>query len=167
MLKSTQMALGRQELDWLPWFGSLGKLAMGWSCYLNRSRYPVIESTFEGIAATRVRLLQGWADAQWSTLCNLGQELEESFPNIAAGRLAETRALMEDFSELGVIDTAGRIIASTAPSRTGLADLPGRAVSAGLKGKLLHGPYRDPVTLALGATTSRSTAACPTMCWAT
>ncbi|HWV16952.1 MAG TPA: methyl-accepting chemotaxis protein [Rhodocyclaceae bacterium] len=155
MLKSTQMALSKQEQDWLPWFGKLGKLAMGWSCYLNQSRYPVIESTFEGIAATRVKLLQGWADAQWSTLCNLGQELEGSFPNVSLERLAETRALLEDFSELGVIDPSGQIIVSTATSRTGLSDLPPRAVAAGLKGKLLHGPYRDPVTLTLGATTSR------------
>ena len=155
MLKSTQMGLSKAELGWLPWFGKLGKLSMGWSCYLNQSRYAVIESTFEGIASTRVKLLQGWAEAQWSTIGNLGQELEESFPNISPSRLAETRALMEDFSELGVIDLQGRILVSTTASRIGLADLPPRAVAAGLKSPFLHGPYRDQVTLALGATTSR------------
>ena len=155
MLKSTQMALSKQELSWLPWLGKLGKLTMGWSCYLNESRYPVIESTFEGIAATRVKLLQGWAEAQWGTLDNLANELEENFPDIRAGRLSETRALMEDFSEIGVADASGRILCSTAASRIGLSDLPGRALQAGLKDRLLHGPYRDTATLTLGATTSR------------
>jgi methyl-accepting chemotaxis protein len=155
MLKSTQMALSKQELAWLPWFGKLGKLSMGWSCYLNQSRYHVIESTFEGIASTRVKLLQGWAEAQWGTLDNLAQEFEESFPDIRAARLLEMRELMEDFSEIGVADPNGRILASTAASRVGLSDLPNRALNAALKGRLLHGPYRDPATLALGATTSR------------
>ena len=149
------MALSQQELHWLPWFGKLGKLSMRWSCYLNESRYPVIESTFEGIAATRVKLLQGWAEAQWGTLDNLAKELEEHFPDIRASRLSETRELMEDFSEIGVADTSGRIIASSTSSRVGLSDLPTRALNAGLKDRLLHGPYRDSVTLSLGATTSR------------
>src|SRR5690606_24021226 len=61
----------------------------------------------------------------------------------------------EDFSEIGVADTSGRILASTASSRVGLSDLPQRAFGAGLQGRLLHGPYRDQVTLSLGATTSR------------
>ena len=155
MLKSTQMALSKEELAWLPLFGKLGKLSMGWSCYLNESRYAVIESTFEGIAATRVKLLQSWAEAQWGTLGNLASELQDSFPDIRAARLAETRELIEDFSEIGVIGTDGRILASTAPARIGLADLPTRAVAAGLKDRLLHGPYRDAATLGLGATTSR------------
>ena len=155
MLKSTQMNLSKGELAWLPWFGKLGKLSMGWSAYLNESRYPVIESTFEGIAATRVKLLQGWAEAQWGALDNLGRELEESFPDIRTVRLTETRGLMEDFSEIGIADLSACILASTAAVRVGLSDLPSRAFSAGLKEKLLHGPYRDPVTLALGATSSR------------
>lgn len=155
MLKSTQMALSPAERGWLPWFGKLGKLSMAWSCYLNQSRYAVIESTFEGIAATRVRLLQGWAETQWGWLDSLVQELELEFPQINTVRLAEKRQLAEDFSELGVIDLSGRILASTAKGRAGLSDLPPRAVAAGLKGRLLHGPYRDQVTLSLGATTSR------------
>ena len=155
MLKSTQMALSTREKHWLPWLGKLGKLSMRWSCYLNESRYPVIESTFEGIAATRVKLLQGWAEAQWGTLDNLARELEESFPDIRSSRLSETRQLIEDFSEIGVADPSGRILASTASARVGLSDLPQGAFSAGLQGRLLHGPYRDQVTLSLGATTSR------------
>ena len=141
MLKSTQMALSAQEMHWLPWFGKLGKLSMRWSCYLNESRYPVIESTFEGIAATRVKLLQGWAEAQWGTLDNLAQELQESFPDIKSSRLAETRELMEDFSEIGVADSNGRILASTATSRA--ADRLGQAAL----GRISTGAVADLVVL--------------------
>ncbi|HTJ96196.1 MAG TPA: methyl-accepting chemotaxis protein, partial [Rhodocyclaceae bacterium] len=155
MLKSTQMALSSAEKSWLPWFGKLGKLSMGWFCYLNQSRYSVIESTFEGIASTRVKLLQSWADAQWGFFENLGRELEETFPQITPSFLTERRTLVEDFSEIGVIDLNGRILVSTAAARIGLSDLPSRAVTTGLKSQFLHGPYRDSATLTLGATTSR------------
>ncbi|HTH93742.1 MAG TPA: methyl-accepting chemotaxis protein [Rhodocyclaceae bacterium] len=155
MLKSKQMALSRQELGWLPWFGKLGKLAMGWSCYLNQSRYNVIESTFEGIAATRVKLLQSWAEAQWSSLTSFAVEVQEAWPEVKAGRFAEMRQLLDDFSEVGLAEPSGRILASSEASRVGLSDLASRAVQAGLKGRFLHGPYRDSVTLSLGPTTSR------------
>ncbi|MDD3771352.1 MAG: hypothetical protein PHC38_01690, partial [Weeksellaceae bacterium] len=37
----------------------------------------------------------------------------------------------------------------------GKQDLPEKAVAAGLRGPFLHGPYADPLTEALGPTTSR------------
>jgi hypothetical protein len=49
------MQLSSNEKSWLPWFGKIGKFAMGWSCRLKRSAYPVIEQTFEAIADTRGR----------------------------------------------------------------------------------------------------------------
>jgi hypothetical protein len=52
-LSSNFMQLSANEKRWLPWFGKTGKLTMGWSCWLNRSAYPVIEQTFEAIAETR------------------------------------------------------------------------------------------------------------------
>lgn len=53
MLKSEQMKLSPHEKSWLPWFGKTGKVSMRWSTLINRPRYPILEQTFEGIAATR------------------------------------------------------------------------------------------------------------------
>ena len=61
MLKSDRMDLSGDERHWLPWFGKTGKLAMRWATYFNRHRYPWLESAFDGIAETRVRLLSDWA----------------------------------------------------------------------------------------------------------
>ncbi|RTL54437.1 MAG: methyl-accepting chemotaxis protein [Rhodocyclaceae bacterium] len=155
MLKSTQMSLSDGERNWLPWFGKLGKFAMGWSCYLNKDRYVAIESTFEGIASTRVNLLKGWAEQQWGNLNNLGRELEATFPDIDVESLTDLKKLAEDFNELFVIDTAGNIKASTAKGRSGPSGLSSKAISAALRGNFLHGPYCDPVTEQLGPSSSK------------
>ncbi len=155
MLKSTQMALSSQERSWLPWLGPLGKISMGWSCFLNRDRYSVVESSFESIAATRVRLLKNWADERWMTLGAFSIEVAQTFPDVRASRLEEIKSLAEDVSEIGIVDLTGKVIASSSGARVGKSDLPSKALAAGFKERLLHGPYRDPVTLALGKTTSR------------
>ena len=56
-LQSDLMPLSAAERSWLPWFGKTGKLAMGWACWLNKSRYPIMEQAFESIASTRIKLL--------------------------------------------------------------------------------------------------------------
>jgi len=155
MLKSEQMALSAEERRWLPWLGKTGKIAMRWATYLNRNRYDGVEQTFEGIAQTRVRILQGWADQQWSHLASLVADLQAGFPAIDADLLQEKRTLAADFSELFVIDTAGRLLASSARQRTGEASLPTPAVAKGLQERFLHGPYCDPVTAQLPPSTSR------------
>ncbi len=57
-LRSEQMQLSMAERGWLKWFGKVGKLKMGWACWLNRARYPIMEQAFESIANTRIKLLQ-------------------------------------------------------------------------------------------------------------
>lgn len=155
MLKSTSMALSGAERSWLPWLGKLGKFSMGWACHLNRDRYSAIESTFEGIASTRVKLLQTWAEQQWSYLNGLARELETAWPEHDAENLKELRVLAEDFSEVFIIDPQGRVLASSANGRAGAADLPQKAVAAGLKDNFLHGPYNDSVTERLGPSSSK------------
>jgi len=154
-LKSTQMSLSSAERGWLPLFGKLGKFSMGWSCFLNRDRYTAMESTFEGIASTRVRLLQTWAEQQWGYMNNLGKELEAAMPEVDASTLAETKQLAEDFSEVFVIDCHGKIIASSSAGRSGNSGLLPNAIAAGSKDNFLHGPYCDPVTEKLGASSSK------------
>ncbi|HEX5392365.1 MAG TPA: methyl-accepting chemotaxis protein [Rhodocyclaceae bacterium] len=149
------MALSGAERSWLPWFGKLGKMSMGWACFLNQDRYTAIESTFDGIAATRVKLLQTWAEQQWSYLNGLARELESAWPEQDADNLKELRVLAEDFSEVFIIDTQGCVTASTANGRVGASDLPQKAVAAGLRDNFLHGPYNDPITERLGPSSSK------------
>lgn len=155
MLKSEQMQLSNRERGWLPWMGKTGKLAMKWACWINRRRYPVLEQTFEGIAATRVRILMGWTKAQWVFLESLADAVARDIAGVTALQLQDKLAKAPDFSELFVVDLDGRVIASSYPKRVGASDLPGRALAVGLKEKFLHGPYVDKATVAIGASSSR------------
>jgi methyl-accepting chemotaxis protein len=40
-LRSKNMNLQNPEKSWLPWFGRTGKLALGWSCFLNSSAQTI------------------------------------------------------------------------------------------------------------------------------
>lgn len=154
-LKSHQMNLSSQEKRWLPWFGSTGKLAMRWSCLVNRSRYPILEQTFEGIAATRVRILSEWAHQQWEHLSNLAEELERRFPSLDADYLKKKKESFHDFSELFVIDTSGKLLQSTWGKRSGGGkSVPPAVLAHALGGRFLHGPYVDPDTLSIGPSSS-------------
>ena len=155
MLKSEQMSLSQVERRWLPWFGKTGKMAMRWATLLNRSRYQSVEQTFESIAQTRVRILQSWTDQQWSHLGSLAGELAAGLPTIDGDVLIGRIALADDFSELFVVDATGRLLASTARPAGGDADLPRQALASGITARFLHGPYCDPVTARLPASTSR------------
>ncbi|WP_003292911.1 methyl-accepting chemotaxis protein [Stutzerimonas stutzeri] len=154
-LQSKQMHLSARERAWLPVFGRTGKLAMRWSCWLNRGVYPVVEQVFEGVAQSRVRILQGWVAAHWEHLADLADNLGEAFAHVDAEALEKKRTQLADLSELFVIDPQGRVLASTCAAHVGQQDLDGKAVAQGLARPFLHGPYRDPLTQRLGATTSR------------
>ncbi|HCA27860.1 MAG TPA: methyl-accepting chemotaxis protein [Betaproteobacteria bacterium] len=149
------MHLSRAERKWLPWFGTNGKLALGWSCFLNRHTYPVIEQTFEGVAAARVKILTLWARNQWDHLDILARSLCKDFPGVDRGVLLEKKADARDFSELFVIDPAGQVLCSTDARRDGARDLLPAAVAAGMRQPFLHGPYEDPATLDIGPSSSR------------
>lgn len=155
MLKSQQMNLTDSERSWLPYFGKTGRLAMGWACYLNKWRYPILEEIFESIATTRVRILTEWTEQKWSTLSGISLQIAHDWPKFDAEMLAENLRLDGDFSELFVISTQGETLHSTFRARVGKKDLGARAVACGLAGKFLHGPYIDQATLSIGATSSR------------
>jgi methyl-accepting chemotaxis protein len=152
-LQSALMPLSAAERAWLPWFGKTGKLAMGWACWLNRSRYPIMEQTFESIASTRIKLLQQWVKRQWAQLESCSgqlQLLDDSYDNI----LRKSLSSMGDCIELFVIDRQGKTLASSYAARIGAQDLVPNAVSAGLSQAFLHGPYKDPQTLTIGKRSS-------------
>jgi methyl-accepting chemotaxis protein len=149
------MQLSANEKRWLPWFGKTGKLTMGWSCWLNRSAYPVIEQTFEAIAETRVQLLQNWTREKWEHLAELAEHLSADFASLDSTSLVDKLVQAEDFSELFVVDASGSVIVSTWSQR-GKARLEHtRALAQGLKAPFLHGPYSDPLTLQIGPSSSR------------
>ena len=154
-LSSSSMMLSSREKHWLPWFGKTGKFMMGWSCWLNRSAYPVIEQTFEAIAETRVQLLQNWTREQWEHLAELAENLAGDFAQLDSTSLMDTLVQAEDFSELFVLDTNAKVVASTWNRRTNILIEPTRALAEGLKAPFLHGPYCDPLTLQIGPSSSR------------
>ena len=154
-LSSQAMQLSSSEKHWLPWFGKTGKIALGWSCRLNRSAYPVIEQTFEAIAHTRVQLLHNWTREQWEHLAELAEHLAGDFAHIDSASLLDKLAQAEDFSELFVVAADGAVIASTWGGRVNHPLGKTRTLAEGLKAPFLHGPYSDPLTLQIGPSTSR------------
>ncbi|WP_412480673.1 methyl-accepting chemotaxis protein [Azonexus sp. IMCC34839] len=155
MLKSSKMALSAGEKHWLPWFGKTGKLAMRWATSRNVNRYHAIEQTFESFAQTRVRILINWAEQQWTYLDGLARELAGNWPQTGREQLLHVMERATDFSELCIVAPDGRVLRSSHTSREGSAMPSAPAVAAGLKGRFLHGPYRDPVTRSLPPSSSR------------
>jgi methyl-accepting chemotaxis protein len=154
-LQSESMALSGAERHWLPWLGGSGKLAMRRACRINRERYPALESIFESFAATRVKLLRQWTEQQWNSLAGLAELCVIEPPVGEDRRLNDAARRLADASEICFVSPEGEVLASTRATRIGQHDLDARALAAGLKAPFLHGPYLDPVTLQLGATTSR------------
>jgi methyl-accepting chemotaxis protein len=154
-LKSDGMNLSQAERRWLPVFGKTGRLAMSWSCFLNRGHYPAVEKTFEGIGQTRKRILALWAQGQWEHLAGLAGRLAVSFPTLAAADLLEMKTRMPDASELFVVNAQGTVLASTHAPHVGSTGLDPAALQAGLRNPFLHGPYADPLTEKIGPSSSR------------
>jgi len=154
-MKSYDMQLSGAERRWLPWLGRTGKLAMGWSCWLNRSTYPVMEQVFEGIAETRVRLLLSWARSQWAYLAELADALGQDFSLLENDLLQDKLQRSADFSELFVVSPEGLVLASSWPHHCQVGEPDPRALASGLRQAFLHGPYRDPLTLEIGPSSSR------------
>ncbi|HBV66584.1 MAG TPA: methyl-accepting chemotaxis protein [Rhodopirellula sp.] len=154
-LKSNSMNLTSTERRWLPVFGAGGKLAMGWSCFLNRDMYETNEQIFESIARTRRDALISWAEHKWAFMESMASRIADQDEATTRDIISALKDRLREISELFVIDENGRVIESSASGRKGTSDLPQAAVAEGLRNRLLHGPYKDPVTLRLGATTSR------------
>lgn len=154
-LKSQSMNLSPEEKNWLPWFGPTGKIAMYTSCYLNKHMYSTVEKTFEGIAATRVKILNQWVDNQWQQLEFIATQLAPIFPTIDTNWLIERSLSMPTMSEIFIIDTEGEVINSTYAGHLGAKDLSNKAVSEGIKQPFLHGPYVDAMTLKIGPSSSK------------
>ncbi|MDN0076580.1 methyl-accepting chemotaxis protein [Crenobacter sp. SG2303] len=154
-LSSHRMALSAREKSWLPWFGRTGKVAMRHACFLNRDRYPAIESTFESFARTRMRILQQWAEQLWQTLDSAATRLAGLMPDAQAAALSDLWNGLPDVTELFVLSRDNIVQTSSTPNRAGQSGPHQGALEQGLQQPFLYGPYRDPVTLTLGPRSSR------------
>ncbi|RDV24674.1 methyl-accepting chemotaxis protein [Alteromonas aestuariivivens] len=154
-LKSPLMQLTAQERHWLPWFGKNGKIALGWSCFVNRSTYPVVEQTFEGIAATRVKLLQMWTHNHWEHMQGIANQVNTQALEQNLYLLQQKLQAVPDFSEVFLLDTQSRVVCSTHSQRKGQTHNQSKALQIASKERFLHGPYVDPVTLEIGPSSSK------------
>ncbi len=154
-LRSTSMNLSHKEKTWLPWFGPTGKLAMSWSCRLNRHNYQKVEKTFEGIAATRVKILHQWADNHWNQMAFLAEQLTACYPELPSSLLLDRLHAAPDFSEIFTIDIHGTVTQSTYSPHINKSDLSSEAIKQGISSQFLHGPYIDKLTLEIGPSSSK------------
>jgi len=154
-LKSYTMHLSASERSWLPVWGRSGKLAMRWSSFLNRNMYETNEQIFENLARTRRDALIGWAEHKWSFLESVAGRMYDREPAALRDVLDLASTRLREISELFVVTEDGLVLASSVPARKGKRDLAPAAVRRGVGERFLHGPYRDPITAALGKTTSR------------
>ncbi|MCH8506329.1 MAG: methyl-accepting chemotaxis protein [Ectothiorhodospiraceae bacterium] len=121
---------------------------------LNRRLVRGAELIFPGMAQTRAAQIQSWVDGNWSMLAAVAEavgDLVEPPPDRA---LSELAALMPEYAELALCTPEGGILASSAKGRRGKLWEQAVSLERGLKAPFLHGPYVDPVTEALGRTTS-------------
>ncbi len=128
---------------------------MGWSCFLNRDMYSTNEQIFESVARTRRDALVAWAEQKWLFMEAMAARLEGQDDATVKAIIGASSGRLREISELFVIAQDGLVLESTVADRAGKRDLPSAVVAEGVRVRFLHGPYKDPVTLRLGATTSR------------
>ncbi|WP_026973171.1 methyl-accepting chemotaxis protein [Aliagarivorans marinus] len=148
------MNLSERERRWLPLWGKTGKLAMRFACRANRHRIGQIKQTFEGIAQTRVKLMQSWANTQWEFLQDAEMYLSTKSADERTTVLTQLLARNADFSELAVVDPRGRVLASSFSGHLSEQIVDPDKVARGLDKPFLHGPYIDKRSLAVGASSS-------------
>lgn len=155
--------------DWLGWRKGL---PLWWSYRLNAGSKEDVEDIFEGIAETRMNLLQAWTLEYWGHLDRLLDQMKPSQPGEKVWEdrersgmerlFASTHMRAADFSEIFMLDAAGTVVFSTdlrhrgqKYGNDGLIS-PGLRYSRGVPGgrKCLYGPYADPWTLTIGPSTS-------------
>lgn len=154
MHKKNPMTLSIEELHWLPLWGKTGRLAMSWSTWLNRHGHGALEQTFEGIAATRVRILQDWAEQCWQVMRSLAADLQPLYPQLPRHLLKQKQTFAPHFSEIFLLDPTGCVIQSTVEGRVGMRDLSSGLLARVCEAPFLHGPYSDPTTSTLPPSTS-------------
>lgn len=149
-----RMAVDGAAQRWLPWLGKNSAATLWWPCLVNRSQVARIEKTFAGMTSTRIKIMQSWAEQHWLRLAHIAREFEHQWPSCSADYLNSFHALNPEASEIFILNLAREVLASTAPARVGARDVNNIDYQY-LTAPLLYGPYCDPYTASLGATSSR------------
>ncbi|MGF7048885.1 methyl-accepting chemotaxis protein [Paenibacillus sp. DS2015] len=141
-----------------------------WKSYrLNRHLKKDVEQIFEGIAQTRMQILETWVHEYWSYLDKLLLEVQANGLTLEQGLItgnnverlfADCHKRGTSFSEVFVLGQERKVLYSTYPSHVGAIYSDKHEVTSGiqesLKGnKCLFGPYRDPLTVEIGPSTSQ------------
>ncbi|QGQ99371.1 methyl-accepting chemotaxis protein [Paenibacillus psychroresistens] len=145
------------------WLGFKTGLPLWWSYRLNRRLKTDVEDIFEGIAQTRVQLLNGWVEEYWSHLSRLKEQIQQNTSKTDAllERLFNaTKKRGNDFSEIYLLDENRKVVYSTFAKHVGTAYQANSCTYHGLEatnqGKpCLLGPYSDPLTLEIGPSSSK------------
>jgi methyl-accepting chemotaxis protein len=154
-LKSLMMNLTNKERSWLPWFGSNNKFSLALSCWLNKSTYAGVEESFEGIAATRIKLLEQWTLSHWEHLNSLLSTLQDKGLENGHDVLLQKLSDAPDFSEVFILDPDGQVIDSSYAQFIGRKSTNTNVLHQAKTGRFLHGPYIDRHTLQVGASSSK------------
>lgn len=147
------MNLTTKERHWLPLWGSTGKVAMRKACWLNRNRKEVLEQTFTNIAETRVRILKSWVNTQWNFLSDASLYISSKPESEWHSALENLLLRNNDFSELFIVSRDAKINYSSFKGHRKLLSDPS-VLEYALQEPFLHGPYIDPQTERVGASSS-------------
>jgi methyl-accepting chemotaxis protein len=144
------------------WLGFKTGLPLWWSYRLNRRLKSDVEDIFEGIAQTRVQLLNGWVEEYWSHLSRLREQIQQNArTDVLLERLfsaAQKRG--NDFSEIYLLDEKQTVLSSTYAKHVGTTYNPNSSIWRGLETTMqgkpcLLGPYSDLLTLEIGPSSSK------------
>lgn len=161
------------------WLGYRQGLPLWISWRLNRNLKEDIEDIFEGIAETRKELLFSWSHEYWGHMDRLKEQLnkdkpygstvvgEHPHPFSTSAPLNQEQLFSAmysraaDFTELFLLNPSGEVTYSTYASHIGISYGKSSPLGGAIthlagsdSGKLLFGPYADPVTLTIGPRSS-------------
>ncbi|WP_123042771.1 methyl-accepting chemotaxis protein [Cohnella candidum] len=153
------------------WLGFKKGLPLWWSYRLNAQLKEDVENIFEGIAETRMQVLEDWTMDGWRHLERLEGQLGAVRAAPGQGADAESRNRLfaaaysraVDFTEIFMLDAGGTVVYSTHSPHIGQTYEAGSPLTSGLeyaKGgspgtrKCLFGPFGDPLTLETGSRSS-------------
>ncbi|RUL57108.1 methyl-accepting chemotaxis protein [Lysinibacillus antri] len=145
------------------WLNFIEGLPLWWSYKLNEGTKKQKEDIFESIAKTRVNLLNGWATDRWVSLISRAEEIIHYPPESYDSYLIDSKNKSTYFTELFLLDKGINVIASSYSPHIGTSYSTGKTMvyqkavrNVWETGEpLLYGPFIDPITLKIGARTSK------------
>ncbi|MGE7090974.1 methyl-accepting chemotaxis protein [Lysinibacillus sp. NPDC048646] len=144
---------------WLPFKEGV---SLWWNYQLNIKTSHMKEEIFEGIAKTRVNLLQSWARDCWLSLDNRAQVIVQTEHQDLSPFLEESKEKSTDFTELFLVDKELVVFASSYAAHIDKQyhashdPMLCKAITQVIQTMqpFLYGPFIDPMTESIGARSS-------------